>query len=40
MQIADPVFNPSYANNLTWLDSGALAGMFPGEGQGRELRLP
>ena len=29
MQIGDPVFDPAYGNNPTWIDSGALHGMFP-----------
>ncbi len=29
MQIGDPVFDPKYGKNPTWVDSGALWGMFP-----------
>jgi serine/threonine protein kinase len=29
MQVGDPVFDPAYGKNPTWIDSGALWGMFP-----------
>jgi hypothetical protein len=29
MQVGDPVFDPKYGKNPTWIESGALWGMFP-----------